>query len=397
MTPTESMSAFHGDAGLKAALLDRLDGYRAAGAVCQGRFEMGGEDADNAAGFRADAAGCTLRALQSFGLHELWIPGPTRTATIDPSFRPYESVLGVPRAFSSVQNTIFNRLESARAQAWPGASWAAVPVGAGLSLATSRLLLWALADPEHGVAGQCARNAARLRADKNRNARLYEIRRDAVEAVAALYRRRLAGDEPPPDTWTPAYTRAMQTAETCRDGVHDLPAMLAAVTPRASSTVAGSSRRDFRRRQSVVAPPDDVHAAAFGAEAAHAMHLAAQLAGGASSNLFLRDRHNAAVEASARTLGYAASAASYDAACRAASGLADGPVSSDPRASRVAASLGENTYLLSEAGAVAPAAVADVAAACAAARRDWYAACADALLAILADCPVPDEYPSRGR
>lgn len=171
-TSVPPLRAFFGKKAIKAKYVSRVRKHREADQIRQG---FGYWKKDDAGKFRGCAVGCTLHS---------------------DSHAAYEIELGVPRALARLEDRIFERLPAARALDWPTQFLEAIPVGADLSLVIPKFLLWLLVDGNHGVL-RFARNA------KSKN---------AIENVAALLRRKIAGDDPSIEEWRKAREAAAWAA-----------------------------------------------------------------------------------------------------------------------------------------------------------------------------------------
>jgi len=110
--------------------------------------------------------------------------------------------LGIPHQITHVVDRIFEYLPLPLAMEWPCRFADSLPVGKDLKLLWPRLAVWLLTDPVHGV----TRHAM-----------------DAAEAqsIAALYERRIAGDEPTRSEWWVAGTEDATAAAYARDAAFD--------------------------------------------------------------------------------------------------------------------------------------------------------------------------------
>ncbi len=174
------MKAYLGNPAIKEKLLAELQKHYEADAIVQGvygRFD----DWDKQTGFRGCAVGCTLHAMgakEYFDAHE-----------------SYEPLLGIPQMLARFQDSIFEGLPVKDAREWPRQFVEAIPVGADLSTVGDKLILLFLSDPEHGVL-QYANDDGR----------------PAIEAVIALYKRKIAGESITEDEWNAAAYAAARAA-----------------------------------------------------------------------------------------------------------------------------------------------------------------------------------------
>lgn len=100
-----------------------------------------------------------------------------------------DEVYGGRPALDAVEDEIFTRLPETARAGWTGRWLAAIPVGVDPRPALDALFEALLADPDHGL--------ARL-----------DGARGAAEGMAALYRRRREGEEPPRSDWLAARREA---------------------------------------------------------------------------------------------------------------------------------------------------------------------------------------------
>jgi hypothetical protein len=150
MTPMTQLIAFHADAGVKEKYLTRVRRHREADQLIRGR----GWD-----GSRGCAVGCTLEKYDHAS---------------------YETELGVPAALAHLEDFLFERMPIEAAMAWPERFLAAISPGASLSMVAAHWTIWLLEE-------ELCRWAS-----------------DASRVVVALYRRRIAGDEPSAGEWAEA-------------------------------------------------------------------------------------------------------------------------------------------------------------------------------------------------
>ena len=157
------MLAFHNDPAVKAKYLARVREHRKADRLIQGTGWENG---------RGCAVGCTLEAYE----HDRY---------------PIE--LGIPVELGKLEDEIFESLRRVEAMKWPEAFLEAIPVGADLSLVWPRFAHWLLVDDEHGVI---------------QYAGSHKGARTAIQGVADLFARRIAGNDPTTEEWAAARAAA---------------------------------------------------------------------------------------------------------------------------------------------------------------------------------------------
>lgn len=193
---TTTVLAWHSNPDLKDEVLARLRAHRAADAIVQGRYQQYAPHL--AVGYRGCAIGCTLPLQDLTGL----VGDDVR----DPEcgwHAEVERLYGIPQSVGHLIDRTFEGLPLEEAGDFAVTVVQAVPVGADLSLVSSRLLLDVLTDEDAGVLPRTPPGSP-LRA--------------AVEGVAGLYRRRLAGGEPARRDWKAALRAAWQTETAISDG-----------------------------------------------------------------------------------------------------------------------------------------------------------------------------------
>ncbi|HXT34995.1 MAG TPA: hypothetical protein VN837_05410 [Chloroflexota bacterium] len=179
------MIAYHGQTEIKEFYLARVAAHRAADEIIHGTYWE-------------DGRGCAVGCCVHTGDHSA-----------------YERELGIPRAIARLEDSLFERLTNRAALDFPGRFLAAIPVGADLSLVVTRFLHWLLVDPEEGV--------IRFAEGSGRN---------AVQDVAALLARKIAGEIVRADEWHGARSAA---------SVADAAAVYAASVYAASVAVADAA------------------------------------------------------------------------------------------------------------------------------------------------------------
>ena len=156
------MLAFHGKPEIKQFYMDRVRKHREADELIQGTGWHRGKGC---------AVGCTLEEYDH---------------------NKYPVRLGVPVELARLQDSLFERLPKEDALAFPEQFLGAIPVGADLSMVWPRFALWALEDQEHGVLS-------------------FQGQRDAIQAIAALYREWIeTGTCPPLQQWSEAWRIALR-------------------------------------------------------------------------------------------------------------------------------------------------------------------------------------------
>lgn len=334
IVPDDSgMIAFHGNAGIKATVLERLQWYEAqgdAGLKMMMLQELWNRRAqhgivlnpyprtvrvEDIAGLCMGGDVSTLYALGAVERRQLFLNESGSEGriyvvnySVDDAFH---TRLGVPPTLVSVLEAVFSGLTPDRQIPWLKQFWATVPVGASLWQAPMRLILWALSDPSYGILG---RDDAGARVNES------DTGLTAARDVLALYRRWSAGDKAEPQEWFAFCTHAEDIVKSSRrhgdDGkpVDDLPA-----SERCCLLAAACAARSAYVEQTIVTPlPAGTTAIQISGDNLHAPGGALRHAG-----MYASDR------------------------------------------------------------GIVP--------------TDWYEACASVLLYILADCPVPDRPAQRMR
>lgn len=173
MTPT--MIAFHGRTTIKQEYVARVLAYKLADEIAQRVYYdiSGGKP-------RMGAVGCTLNGGEDNG---------------------YETELGIPMGLAIMEDLIFDGLPYEDAKEFPLQFLSAVPVGADLSRVALHFLIWILADENHGLI-RFARDDGKA----------------VIQAVVALYTRRLNDDEPTAQEWL-AVAEAAKAAESAGDAL----------------------------------------------------------------------------------------------------------------------------------------------------------------------------------
>ena len=163
------LQAYLNDSTKKDFYLNRVRKHREADELIQGTGWDNG---------RGCAVGCTLEEY---------------------NHSKYPTLLGVPEELARLQDRIFEALPRADALAFPESFLGAIPVGADLHLVWPKIALWVLTDEQHGV--------SRLVQDEK-----HKRQREAIENVAGLYLRWIAGDKPSVSEWQEARSAAYAAA-----------------------------------------------------------------------------------------------------------------------------------------------------------------------------------------
>lgn len=164
------MLAYHNDPALKAATIAEMRAHRDADRIVQGRYWDGGR-------------GCAVGCL---------------THDPDGGHDQYPLRWGIPESLAWLEDAIFERLTAEEAREWPLAFLEAIPVGADLSGVADRFKLWLLTD-----SGLLDRSRPDVAA--------------AIDRVADLLSRRIAGTEPGPEEWSAAESAAWSAAESAAE------------------------------------------------------------------------------------------------------------------------------------------------------------------------------------
>ena len=157
----KNLKAYHGSPEIKAKYLARVRRHREADELIKGQYWRNGKGC---------AVGCTLEERFAEARHAA-----------------YETDLGIPVALARLEDSIFEGLQDSEAQLWPERFLSAIQPGADLSGVADKFLLALLVDDQHGV-WQVADGRGK----------------QAVDGVAALLRRKIAGKTVTAEEWTAA-------------------------------------------------------------------------------------------------------------------------------------------------------------------------------------------------
>lgn len=171
------MLTYLNDAKLKADLLVEIGKHEAADQIIKGSY---GTTRDGI--FKACAVGCSLHSLNV-------LQGKAEPGAHTDDHARYVKELGLPLWLAYLEDNIFETLPDEEAMTWPRRFAEAVPVGVVVpDLLLAKILRWTLADAEWGV-----RNVS----DKPDVIA-------AIDGMAALFDREIAGDSPTAAEWAAA-------------------------------------------------------------------------------------------------------------------------------------------------------------------------------------------------
>lgn len=163
--------AWHGDPGLKAEVVESLKRLRDEGRIT--REASGYQELSQGTGYRCTLIGALLPPQRH-------TPDSLFRLTVSKWYETVEQRCGIITEVGHLLETVFS-LHPGSVEEFAVAAVTAIPVGASLDLVPDRLILDLLSDPVHGAV--TAHPIA------------------AVRNVAALYRRRVDGDEPDDEDW----------------------------------------------------------------------------------------------------------------------------------------------------------------------------------------------------
>ena len=172
------MEAYHSNPELKAQFVALITAHEAADEIVQGTYWNDG---------RGCAVGCSIDSLNRI----------TGTRHSHDNHAAYESLIGVPRILARLEDGIFEGLPLDVAKTWPRRFAEAIRPGADLSGVWTCFAVWLLTDAEHGV----------IRFAKNKR------QRTAIQAVAELYSRQIAGETISKNAWQSAAYAAAAAAD----------------------------------------------------------------------------------------------------------------------------------------------------------------------------------------
>jgi hypothetical protein len=171
------LTAFHGNAQLKADLLAEVAEHRLHDQIIKGTY---GEHSER--DWKGCAVGCSLHSLNR----------RLGTQYDTSSHVSFEPAAGVPRQIAHLQDYIFERLPSPRYLDWPLRFWAAIEPGADLMMVTPKFVRWILDDT--------------LPIVKSADIKAIYVR------IIALYDRWIGGHKPSNTEWSEVYSAAVAVA-----------------------------------------------------------------------------------------------------------------------------------------------------------------------------------------
>jgi hypothetical protein len=192
---TKKLLAFHNDRAVQKKYLTRVSDHRKADEIVQGD------------GYWNDGKGCAVGCTLHSANHAA-----------------YETELGIPMILARLEDRIFEGLEKKRARTWPERFLQAPKVGADLSMVWPQFAHWMLVDPHAGV-------IKFAKTDTTRN---------AIQAVADLFSRWIAGVKPPREEWRRCRSNASAAAAVAAAAASASVAAYATATATAAFQAAAS-------------------------------------------------------------------------------------------------------------------------------------------------------------
>jgi hypothetical protein len=178
------MLSYHNDSSLKARFVGHVERHRKEDAFLRGTYgDMHG------AQFKGCAVGCSIRSLDEIDGRPLRLDNGNHKDLADR--------LGIPLVLAHLEDRIFEGLPQAEAMLWPSLFAQAIPVGKDLSLIWPRFAHWMLVDPSAGV----------IRFAKT------DQSKTAIDAVAALFARQVAGGVVSLKEWRTARSASADAAD----------------------------------------------------------------------------------------------------------------------------------------------------------------------------------------
>ena len=235
------MEAYHSNPELKAQFVALITAHEAADEIVQGTYWNDG---------RGCAVGCSIDSLNRI----------TGTRHSHDNHAAYESLIGVPRILARLEDGIFEGLPLDVAKTWPRRFAEAIRPGADLSGVWTCFAVWLLTDAEHGV----------IRFAKNKR------QRTAIQAVAELYSRQIAGETISKNAWQSAAAYAAAYAADAAYAAAD------AADDAAYAAAYAVDAADDAAYAAADAADDAAYAAVYAADAADAAAYAAAYAADAA-------------------------------------------------------------------------------------------------------------------
>jgi hypothetical protein len=170
-----SQLSYNNDPVFKRQFLIKVRAHRRADRIVQGSYgALIGKK------WKGCAVACSIRSLDQLD------KGQTTSPYNDHGLLARR--LGIPLVLAHLEDRIFEGLPRPTALEWPARFAEAIPVGADLSGVWPLFALWLLTDEKHGVRQYAKTDRVR----------------DAIDGVAALYRREVAGEKPSIEEWRAA-------------------------------------------------------------------------------------------------------------------------------------------------------------------------------------------------
>jgi hypothetical protein len=220
------MQAYHNDPTIKARYVERVRSHYILDQIVQGRYWQYGKGC---------AVGCTIHSSE----HDR-----------------YETELGIPLVLARLQDRLFEGMSSEEAKTFPLAFLEAIPVGGDLAPVLDRFLLWLLINEESGV--------IRFATPQGK---------EAIQRVADLYTKRLAGETILLDEWRLARADAAYAAAAAYDAAD--AAYADADAAYADADAADAAAAAYAAADAADAADADADAAAYAAADAAAAAAAA--------------------------------------------------------------------------------------------------------------------------
>lgn len=171
--------AYHNNPELKEKFIKEIKWHMERDAIIKGRYGKGSGD-----NFKGCVVGCSINSLNKI----------CNTKNQTSNHQAYESLIGVPAALAHLEDSIFEDLPEDKAKQWPLRFAEAIQPGADLSMVIPELMVWLMEDLEKHT---------KPRSDQ----------RKALQLVANLYKRRIAGREVTDDEFAMAAAWATRAAE----------------------------------------------------------------------------------------------------------------------------------------------------------------------------------------